>query len=336
MARLRLQRIEVYLLEPGPSPFQDSTMSFDLPGDTQGTSGHFTLQWLRLTASDGKVGQAPCRGPLPSPLVNALLRCEGAGKTVDEWCDTLWWQCRNGGHRSPSTSTVIHAVDMAMRDILAQRAGLPWHRYMGATRDTVPCYASGGSCHLSSEELVAEMKSYVAEGFTTVKMKVANPRRSVDDDVERVRLVREAIGPSIGLAIDANQIYSSAEAAAFAAKVAQYDIAWFEEPVHSADRRATKEIIETCPFPVAMGESENHPMGLWDLSSIGCQHPQPCPAALGSFTQWLKGVEHARAGSQVCAIFCLLLLLHCPMPLAIDSLTLIPSSNTCRCGLAAA
>ena len=309
---LRLDRIEVHKLDPGPSPFQDSTMGFDLPSDSQGITGHFTLSWLRLTASDGKVGQAPCRGPLPSPLVNTLLRYEGAGRTVGDWCETLWWQCRNSGHRCPSTSSVIHAVDMAMRDILAQREGVPLHRHMGAVRDTVPCYASGGSCHLSSEELVAEMKSYVAAGFTTLKMKVANPRRSVVDDVERVRLVREAIGPDIALAIDANQIFSSTEAAAFAAMVAQYNIAWFEEPVHSADRRATKEIIEACPFPVAMGESENHPMGMWDLTSIGCQHPQPCPAALGSFTQWLEGVEHARAGAQVCApLPCLLRSLCC-------------------------
>jgi L-alanine-DL-glutamate epimerase-like enolase superfamily enzyme len=130
---LRFIRVQQDELDPGPLPvpFHDSTM---------GPFTHWKLGWLRLTADDGRVGQAP--GGVPAGVCDVLL---GEGpRTVEEWWRRIWWMQRNDGHRSPATSGLLCALDAAMRDILAQRAGQPWHRFMGATRDRVPVYGSGG------------------------------------------------------------------------------------------------------------------------------------------------------------------------------------------------
>src|SRR5688500_393529 len=177
---------------------------------------------------------------------------------------------------------------MAMRDILAQRANLAWHRFMGAQRDKVPVYASGGGTNLPLDELLAEMRDFVACGFRTVKMNGgADFGTRMEEDVRRVRAVRAAIGANIGLAVDANQTWDAAQALDFARRIAELDIAWFEEPVHSADRAALRELCAApCPIPVAMGESESHWLGFRDLAECGAPHLQCGPGGLPGFDRW--------------------------------------------------
>jgi L-fuconate dehydratase len=92
----------------------------------------------------------------------------------------------------------------------------------------------------------------VRDGFRTIKIKVG---ASVEDDVRRCRIAREAIGPDVGLAIDANQRWDVDSAIAWLTRLAPFDIAWIEEPTspddilgHATIRRAI------APLPVATGE----------------------------------------------------------------------------------
>src|SRR4051812_36537950 len=159
--RLRFSRLEQLELDPGPLPaaFRDGT-SDDVT--------HVTLPWLRLTADDGVVGQAPAR--VPRIVLDALLS-EGP-YTLERWWHRLFWLLRDLGHRNPATACAMFGMDMAMRDILAQRAGVPWHRFNGASRDIVAAYGSGGGTNLTTDALVGEMASLADAGFGIVKMKV--------------------------------------------------------------------------------------------------------------------------------------------------------------------
>src|SRR4051794_13875887 len=96
---IRIVRVQEDELDPGPMPvpFQDSTM---------GPFTHWKLSWLRLTADDGMVGQAPTH--VPAHVIPLLLKSELL--TVDQWWETLYWALRNDGHRSPSTSGPIGGI----------------------------------------------------------------------------------------------------------------------------------------------------------------------------------------------------------------------------------
>jgi L-fuconate dehydratase len=104
----------------------------------------------------------------------------------------------------------------------------------------------------SDEKLARLAKEAVAEGFTQIKLKVG---ASLEDDIRRVRLARETVGPDIRIAVDANQRWDVAEAIDWVGQLAPYDIAWIEEPTSPDDVLGHAAIAEAvAPVPVATGE----------------------------------------------------------------------------------
>lgn len=116
-----------------------------------------------------------------------------------------------------------------------------------------PAYTtSPGWLGYSDEKLVRLAKEAVADGFRTIKLKVG---ASVEDDIRRCRLAREAIGPDVAMAVDANQRWDVGPAIEWMRQLAGFDIAWIEEPTspddvlgHAAIRRGI------APVPVSTGE----------------------------------------------------------------------------------
>ena len=283
---IRIMRVELYELDPGPlpRPFCDATM---------GPFTHWKLYWLRLTADDNVVGEAPATADTAN-LLRPLLG--GEPRTLSTWWHQLYWMSRNAGHRSPGVTGMLTAIDIAMRDILAKRAEQPWHRYNGAHRDSVPVYASGGGVNLTTEQLIAEALAAQQDGYNTFKMKVgADFGRRMDDDVKRVAAVRKAVGPAMRLAVDSNQCWDAQTAINFAERIEAYDIAWFEEPVHAADRRATSDVAAHARVCVAFGESEAHWLAFRDLAELNVPHLQPAPAKLAGFRPWQEAVSFAES-----------------------------------------
>jgi L-fuconate dehydratase len=93
----------------------------------------------------------------------------------------------------------------------------------------------------------------VDQGFGQVKLKVG---ANVDDDIRRLRIARQAVGPDIKIAIDANQRWEVAEAIEWVARLAQFDLAWVEEPTSPDDVLGHAAIASAIsPIPVATGEN---------------------------------------------------------------------------------
>lgn len=104
----------------------------------------------------------------------------------------------------------------------------------------------------SDEKLARLAKEAVAEGFTQIKLKVG---ASLEDDIRRVRLARQTVGPDIRIAVDANQRWDVAEAIDWVGQLAPYDIAWIEEPTSPDDVLGHAAIAKAvAPVPVATGE----------------------------------------------------------------------------------
>jgi L-fuconate dehydratase len=126
-------------------------------------------------------------------------------------------------------------------------------RMASLLQDGYPAYTtSPGWLGYSDEKLMRLAREAVEDGFRTIKLKVG---LSVEDDIRRCRLAREAIGPDVAMAVDANQRWDVEPAIAWMKQLASFDIAWIEEPTspddvlgHAAIRRGI------APVPVSTGE----------------------------------------------------------------------------------
>jgi L-fuconate dehydratase len=104
----------------------------------------------------------------------------------------------------------------------------------------------------SDEKLVRLCKEAVRDGFSQIKLKVGG---DLGDDVRRLRLAREAVGPGIKIAIDANQRWDVDEAVTWIRALAEFDLAWVEEPTSPDDILGHAEIArQVAPVPIATGE----------------------------------------------------------------------------------
>ena len=104
----------------------------------------------------------------------------------------------------------------------------------------------------SDEKLVRLCREAVEEGFGMIKLKVGG---NVEDDVRRMRLAREAVGPDIRIGTDANQRWDVAEAIEWMNRLQEFDVAWIEEPTSPDDVLGHAAIAKgVAPIPVATGE----------------------------------------------------------------------------------
>jgi len=150
--------------------------------------------------------------------------------------------------------SAISGIDTALWDIQGKRLNAPIHQLLGGRlRAEMPAYASGGWA--PKEAIGEELLSYVARGgFRAVKMRVGAQDREVPVSAQRVAAARAALGPDIDLMCDAHG--TTAEAKRFCRMVAECNLAWFEEPVASDDRRGLAEVRRGTDVPIAAGESE--------------------------------------------------------------------------------
>lgn len=293
-ASMRFEKAVVYYLNPivVDPPFFDSSGG---PFDTTPTEC-----WLELYDENGIVGQAPC-GPLMESVILPLIM-NGQTLPYEQWYNKLYWKLRNNGFSGEAINE-LGRLDLALHDLMAKRAQLPLHRLLGADRDWAKVYASGCGTNLTIQQMEKEVACFLDGGYDCMKMKIAtNFGTQLDRDVERIRIVREMIGPDRRLAIDANQIWTADEAMAFFDRVSQYNLAWFEEPVHSHNFRELRKITKRCPVPVGMGESVKNYYMLEAYVDCGVGQLQPIPTNQCSVMDWLKGRDLAyRSGIEFTA-----------------------------------
>jgi L-alanine-DL-glutamate epimerase-like enolase superfamily enzyme len=202
-----------------------------------------------------------------------------------------------GAGARPQIMAAIAGIDLALWDLKGKISGQPIWKLLGASRATVPCYASGGYYGPEGEAdldgLTAEMASYVELGYRAVKMKVGG--LPIAEDVARVSGVRDVIGPHVGLMLDANGAYDVPSAIAAARAYEPYDITWFEEPVHWYDSvHGLGQVAAATRIPIASGESELHRWGCRDLILHGGIRVMQFDATrAGGVTEWLRVAAYA-------------------------------------------
>ena len=149
------------------------------------------------------------------------------------------------------------AIDMALFDIVGKLLETPVYNLLGGmVRERIPL--SHAITYGSSDEMADFATQLVQEGFTTVKVKVG---QGLEKDVDAVRAIRQAIGPSVNLRVDANMSWATAkEAMSTIRQLEKYDIEIVEQPVprHAIDAMA--EVRGLTDRPIMADESVWTPM----------------------------------------------------------------------------
>jgi L-alanine-DL-glutamate epimerase-like enolase superfamily enzyme len=184
-------------------------------------------------------------------------------------------------------------VNLAMWDAWGRHLGQPVSRLLGAHSDRVRVYGSGGWLSYSDDELIDEVCRYKERGFAAVKIKVGSP--DPERDVERVAKVREAVGDSVQIMIDANQGLNYPAALALANHLRDFRIHWFEEPLPRTDYDGYQALRQNGGIALAMGEREFDLVGLRELAARRALDLwQPDIVRLGGVEGWRDSAAAAR------------------------------------------
>jgi D-galactarolactone cycloisomerase len=263
---------------------------------------------VRVETDAGLVGwgEGGQYGP-PEPVaacVDAVLAPRLIGRDPTEpvrlW-EELYAFSRDFGQKGTYIEA-ISALDIAFWDIAGQAAGLPvWKLLGGRFRDRITAYATGcyypedfGDMPKLLRALEEEALSYAESGFELLKIKIG--LLPLAHDIERIRIIRQAVGPGIGLLVDANHGYNAATAVRMGRLMEPFDIRFFEEPVPPEDRNGYRKVRAENPVPVAGGECEFTRYGFRDLIAGGCVDVvQPDLAVCGGFTAWTQILAFANA-----------------------------------------
>ncbi len=216
---------------------------------------------VELALEDGTkgIGEAYCDGGAVESVI-AIIERDLAPRLVGQsplLTRRLWQEMVETtivSAKGGAAYAAISALDTAVWDLAGKVLNQPVYRLLGGTRDRVPAYASAGLYGegKSLDDLAAEMVGYVKQGFSAVKMKIGG--LSLAKDIDRVRVVREAIGPDVTLMVDALYAYSAEQALQMAKRLEQFDIRFLEAPVHPGDLEGLKQVCSRSAVSVAGNE----------------------------------------------------------------------------------
>jgi len=212
--------------------------------------------FLQVFTDEGITGIVPVQGgALNKILIEDLLKPYVIGEdplNTERIWEKMYWGSLSSGRRGAAISA-ISAMDVAIWDLKGKILNQPIHRLLGGYRDAVSTYGSSINLNYTREELVKETADYVESGFKMVKMKIG--RKDPNDDLQRIKLVRETIGPNVDLALDVNNGWSLITAIRMAKKLEQYDIYWLEEPILADEIDNLAKLADETSIPIALGEN---------------------------------------------------------------------------------
>lgn len=257
---------------------------------------------VRITDSDGVTGTGysytiGTGGSSVCRLLDDHLAAELLGREAED-IEGLWRHLYFRIHAltvGAISALALAAIDTALWDLRARRANLPLHRVAGGAKDRIPLYSTeGGWLHMDESELIDEALKAMEAGFAGGKLKIG--RAHVSEDVRRIAAVRERVGPGWEIMTDANQGFSVEEAIRRARQFEQFDIAWFEEPIHADDIGAHQRLAASTSIPIAVGESMYSLSHFKEyLANGACSVVQVDVARIGGITPWLKVAHLAEA-----------------------------------------
>ncbi len=215
---------------------------------------------IRVDTDAGLVGYAPGPGSeAAQKAIESVIRPFLVDRVLAD-PDALRVLFAKGPGADPELFKTYCSVEVALYDLTGKALGLPVSELLGGrVRDRIRLYGSAGM-YMAPEAHAAEAAAIAALGFKAYKMR---PAQGPVQDLEAVRLMRQAVGPDFDLMVDAHtwwrmgdRSYNLETVEKLASEMADYNVAWLEEPLPPDDHAAYLKLKEKDLLPLASGEHE--------------------------------------------------------------------------------
>ena len=219
-----------------------------------GTMRHAQNIFIRIHTSEGLIGVGECSA-FPMIAGETQATCFELAKDF-----AACWKNKSAtdiNQRLDELDALIYrnytaksAFDLALHDLAAKAANLPLYQFLGGTNRTVESDLTIGIG--TPEEMAATARDFISKEVHIIKVKLG---KDVATDVERIRQIREAVGPAMQLRIDANQGWSFEDAILALTQLAPYNIEFCEQPMRSWNDELLPELCKRSPIPLMADES---------------------------------------------------------------------------------
>ena len=233
---------------PTDAPEADGTIAWDST----------TMVLVRITSGSttgmGWTYGAPACGQVVSGVLVPVITGRNALDIGGCW-EAMVKAVRNSA-RQGAIGYAISAVDIALWDLKARLLELPLHKLLGAVRDDVPVYGSGGFTTYTPHQLADQLGGWAHEQqIPRVKIKIGESWGTEPErDLSRMQQARRTIDDAVQLFVDANGGYTRKQAIRVMKAANDLDVRWFEEPVSSDDLVGLREVRDSVPADVTAGE----------------------------------------------------------------------------------
>jgi L-alanine-DL-glutamate epimerase-like enolase superfamily enzyme len=219
------------------------------------TVTHATNIFLKIETNTGLVGfgcaapDLPVTGETPDSVLNAVGSIiEPTLKGVDPL--RLTYQLKKLKEPLKDQPSAMAMIDMALHDILGKNANMPLYLLLGGFRERIKTSITIGIEPLP--ETLSKAKDFFDKGFKVIKLKGGS---NVEEDIEKIRKLREMLGSSLEIRFDANQGYTVEESIHFVKETRKAKVEIFEQPTPKGQPEKLRRVTTVVPIPVMADES---------------------------------------------------------------------------------
>jgi L-Ala-D/L-Glu epimerase len=258
--------------------------------------------FLRIHTNEGITGVGEC-SPFPMLVGETQDTCFAVGMTLAKLLKgqnplQIEERLKELDSHIAFNSTIKSAFDMALYDIAAQAQNKPLYQFLGGSKKSIKTDLTIGIN--SPEAMAKKAKQFVADGVTTIKVKLG---KNGVEDIERIRLIREAIGPTINLRADANQGWDYPTALLVLQRIAPFGIEFCEQPMHRYLDPLLPQLKSSVGIPIMADESMfNHHDAERLIRSNSCSYLNIKLAKSGGIREAIRIADTAASFGMGCML----------------------------------